>query len=80
MANWNQSAVPQHPPTSLRLECLAEGGKGRHKVVAYDGDIFVHSAYYEYSTWYGHAHGQLLMPSFVRDAEAAKEAQAQTAQ
>lgn len=31
MANWNQSAVPQHPPTSLRLECLAEGGKGRHK-------------------------------------------------
>lgn len=66
---WYHIAVPQHPPTQLRLECLAEGGNGRRKVVAYDGERFVHSADYAYATWYGHAHGQLLMPAFVRDAE-----------
>lgn len=70
MQAWFARQVPAHPETRLRLVCEAEGGKGRTRLAAFDGDRLVYSASYDYWTWSGHACGQLLMPAFVEAAEA----------
>lgn len=70
MLSWPEIQVPQHPETQLRLVCKHEGRNGRYHVSAYDGDVFVHSAFYSHATWMGHGCGYLLMPDFVAAAEA----------
>lgn len=72
---WYERAVPPHPETTLSLVCSYEGGRyGRTRMQAYDGDRFVHSAFYDYARWEGHAGGQLLMANFVAAAEQARRA------
>lgn len=69
MPAWSLIQVPQHPETQLRIVCKSEGRNGRYHVVAYDGDVFVHGAFYSHAKWMGHAAGSLLMPDFVSAAE-----------
>lgn len=70
MGDWYERQAPHcseaHP---FRLECRHEGGThGRYRLTAYIGDTFVHSAFYDWNVWLGHAHGQLLMPDFIAAA------------
>lgn len=74
MPNWNLIATPAGSDTALRIECRREPGlHGRYRLIAFDGDRWVHASFYDWNRWMGHASGQLLMTDFVAVAEKAAQ-------
>ena len=74
MPSWNLIATPPGPATDLRIECRHEFGlNGRYRLIAFDGDRWVHASFYDWNQWMGHASGQLLMTDFVAAAEKAAQ-------
>ena len=74
--SWNLIATPSHGETSLRIVARQEPeAQGRFLLAAFDGDLWVHSGFYDWNRWVGHGMGLLLMPGFVKAAEKAASQQ-----